>query len=156
MVFIPPKRLPTLQDLKQILANSATLQRDKALYQTVQQLIDRISVSRDIIVGDSTIVDNSLNDINTIINNIVNNTTGTGGSSSATFITENDETATLPNSLRLVAGTNITFVIGGSTLTISSTGGSSADYVVLSDGGLPTPLPIDDGFGNFIYVPYTP
>lgn len=30
------------------------------------------------------------------------------------------------------------------------------DYVVLSDGGLPTPEPIDDGFGNFIYVPYTP
>lgn len=33
---------------------------------------------------------------------------------------------------------------------------SGDDYVVLSDGGLPTPLPVDDGFGNFIYVTYTP
>jgi len=156
MVFVPPKRLPTLQDLKQILANSSTLQRDKALYQTVQQLIDRISVSRDIIVGDSTIVDNSLNDINTIINNFITNNSGGGGTSGATFITVIDETADLPNSIRLVAGANIVFVLSGSTLTISSTGGSSVDHVVMSDGGLPIPLPIDDGFGNFIYVQYTP
>jgi hypothetical protein len=30
------------------------------------------------------------------------------------------------------------------------------DYVVLSDGVTPTPAPVDDGFGNFIYVVYTP
>lgn len=30
------------------------------------------------------------------------------------------------------------------------------DYVVASDGGTPTPAPMDDGFGNFIYIPYTP
>jgi hypothetical protein len=34
--------------------------------------------------------------------------------------------------------------------------GDTEDYVVLSDGGLPTPLPVDDGFGNFIYIMYTP
>lgn len=42
----------------------------------------------------------------------------------------------------------------GSASSGSSTSGD--DYVVLSDGGLPTPLPVDDGAGNFIYVPYTP
>lgn len=31
-----------------------------------------------------------------------------------------------------------------------------ADYVVMSDGATPTPAPVDDGFGNFIYIPYTP
>ena len=30
------------------------------------------------------------------------------------------------------------------------------DYVVLSDGATPTPNPVNDGFGNFIYVPYEP
>lgn len=30
------------------------------------------------------------------------------------------------------------------------------DYVVLSDGALPTPSPVNDGFGNFIYIPYEP
>ncbi len=43
-------------------------------------------------------------------------------------------------------------------ITPSPTPGPSSgkDYVVLSDGGLPTPQPIDDGFGNFIYIQYTP
>lgn len=30
------------------------------------------------------------------------------------------------------------------------------DYVVMSDGATPTPAPVDDGFGNFVYIPYTP
>jgi len=32
---------------------------------------------------------------------------------------------------------------------------AAADYVVVSDGGDP-PIPLDDGFGNFIYVLYAP
>tara|TARA_R110000868_G_scaffold410659_2_gene699554 strand:- start:449 stop:712 length:264 start_codon:yes stop_codon:yes gene_type:complete len=33
---------------------------------------------------------------------------------------------------------------------------SSKDFVLLSDGTTPIPSPVDDGFGNFIYVEYTP
>ena|ERR1700693_5315960 len=32
----------------------------------------------------------------------------------------------------------------------------STDYVVMSDGATPTPSPVNDGFGNFVYVLYTP
>lgn len=32
----------------------------------------------------------------------------------------------------------------------------AADYVVASDGATPTPSPMDDGAGNFMYIPYTP
>ena len=32
---------------------------------------------------------------------------------------------------------------------------TALNYVVASDGGDP-PQPLHDGFGNFIYVPYTP
>jgi len=38
----------------------------------------------------------------------------------------------------------------------SSSSTSGLDYVVLSDGALPTPNPVNDGFGNFIYIPYEP
>lgn len=75
-----------------------------------------------------------------------------------TFITEQDETATLPNSFQLLPGTNITFDTSvPNKLTINSTGGGSAlDHVVMSDGAIPTPSPVNDGFGNFIYIPYSP
>ena len=32
---------------------------------------------------------------------------------------------------------------------------ATTDYVVMSDGANP-PNPMDDGAGNFLYVPYTP
>jgi len=38
----------------------------------------------------------------------------------------------------------------------SGSSGSALDYVVMSDGGTPTPSPVNDGAGNFIYIPYTP
>jgi hypothetical protein len=38
----------------------------------------------------------------------------------------------------------------------SGSSGSGVDHVVMSDGATPTPSPVDDGFGNFIYVEYTP
>ena len=38
----------------------------------------------------------------------------------------------------------------------STTNITGADYVVLSDGATPIPSPVDDGFGNFIYIQYTP
>jgi hypothetical protein len=37
----------------------------------------------------------------------------------------------------------------------AGSGGSGLDYVVASDGATPTPAPLNDGFGNFIYIPYT-
>lgn len=52
----------------------------------------------------------------------------------------------------LTAGANITITNAGGSITIASTA-ASLDYVVASDGGEP-PLPVDDGFGSFIYLPY--
>ena len=43
-----------------------------------------------------------------------------------------------------------------SAINVPITGAGSADYVVMSDGATPTPAPTDDGFGNFIYIAYTP
>lgn len=80
----------------------------------------------------------------------------TGGAlADATFLTATDETATLPNSRELLAGTNVSFddtVPGARTVNVTA---ATADYVVLSNGVQP-PTPVDDGAGNFIYVGYTP
>lgn len=38
----------------------------------------------------------------------------------------------------------------------STTNITGLDYVVLSDGATPIPDPVNDGFGNFIYIPYEP
>jgi hypothetical protein len=72
------------------------------------------------------------------------------------FLTGQDETATLPNSRELLAGLNITFddtVPNERTINVSV---ATIDHVVLSDGGIPTAVPVNDGAGNFIYIPYVP
>jgi hypothetical protein len=74
------------------------------------------------------------------------------------LLTHTDESASLPYSRQLIAGTNVSFddsVINERTINSTGGGGSSDDYVVMSDGAIP-PSPMDDGNGNFIYVTYTP
>lgn len=56
----------------------------------------------------------------------------------------------------LTAGAGITITNGAGTIEIASTGGGGGlDYVIAGDGAQP-PSPLNDGFGNFIYIPYTP
>lgn len=52
-------------------------------------------------------------------------TGGGGGGSSQTYITYNNETGTLPNSRRLIAGSGMTFTPGAGTLTLDSASGAS-------------------------------
>lgn len=44
----------------------------------------------------------------------------------------------------------------GSWVNSPATGGSGTDHVVLSDGVPAGPTPVNDGAGNFIYIPYVP
>ncbi len=125
--------------LKSQLLTSGLSDRNSALFQIINTLIDAM--------GDSL--------------NAANIVASAGGSSgvglqNATYITVNNEVPSLPNSRRLLAGTNITFddtVANQRTINGAAT---PLDYVVASDGVTPVPAPVDDGFGNFIYVPYTP
>lgn len=60
------------------------------------------------------------------------------------------------DAIKTAAGTNTIVVSGGSGGGGGSTGGTiTADYVVVSNGSEP-PTAIDDGFGSFFYIPYTP
>ena len=69
------------------------------------------------------------------------------------FLTASDETATLPNSRELLAGTGITFDDSVSNeRTISAN--VSVDHVLMGDGATP-PSPMTIG-NQFMYVAYTP
>lgn len=99
--------------------------------------------SKELIAGDSITFDDS-----------VPNERSINVTKDETYITEDDDTATLPNSRRLIAGSSVTFDDSiPNQLTINVV--ASVDHVVMSDGGNP-PIAVDDGFGNFIYIPYTP
>lgn len=79
------------------------------------------------------------------------------GLENADFLTSSDESILLPNSRQLIAGTGVSFddtIVNQRTINIA--GATGIDHVVLSDGVPAGPTPIDDGAGNFIYIPYTP
>jgi molybdopterin converting factor small subunit len=146
MAFQKPKVQPNFATLKSTLAQVKS--KDNALYQTIQILIERLMQFQGITVETEGDINDSINNVNSVVNNLADKT--------RTYITGDDEVLNLPNSLQLLAGTNITFdttVPNKLTLNVSA---AVDDYVVLSDGVTPTPLPIDDGFGNFVYVAYTP
>lgn len=86
---------------------------------------------------------------------------GTGNTSGSvalgqTFVTVDNEAATLTNSRQLLPGTGVTFDTSvPNALTVNASAVATADYVVAGDGVQP-PSPIDNGVGEFVYTVYTP
>ena len=111
MAFKKPKKQPEFADLIGILAQ--TKKADNSLYQTVQEIINRLVQLQDLINED---IAKKLSE---------QDAAKRFATKFATFLTLNDETAALPNSLQLLAGSGI--VLDSSVpnhLTISSSGGS--------------------------------
>jgi len=106
-------------------------QKDFPLYQVIKELIRRLKELQGLIAS------------------------GSGGGGGSSVITNNTINQFL-SSFEADSGFSDFEMVGFPIPNSSSTPGITTDYVVASDGALPTPLPIDDGFGNFIYVPYTP
>lgn len=119
-------------------------QNDPTFYNLIRQLITAISN-----------LDDKTDDLNALEQAIIDLQKVIQALEALTFLTASDESVVLINSRELLAGTNITFDDTIPNQRTISSSGSSSDYVLLGDGG-PTPLPIDDGFGSFVYVSYTP
>jgi hypothetical protein len=124
-----------LDRLKSTLLTSGLQKKDNNLYQVINQLIEAVRTFQLTVIGSS----------------------GGGGGIVGTgpFLTWDNGLASLPNSRQLLAGSRISFddsVFGFRTISADA----DQDYVVMSDGVTPVPSPVDDGFGNFIYIPYTP
>ena len=142
MPFTPDPSFPNFLKLRAVLVNSRIQVTNKALYQVINQILE----------GSSQLVDTINNRLQQLIA-----TTGAPGTGLANqnYLTHQDDSVILPNSRQLLAGTGITFDdTAANQRTINST--AVDDYVVMSDGATPTPSPVNDGFGNFIYIPYTP
>lgn len=128
MAFRKPKKQPQFADLIGILAQSKT-NLDNATYQTLQELINRLTQFQTVTLEEVADVNNSINDTDTIINITANK--------KATYLTETDESLNLPKSRQILAGTGITLDYSvPNKLTISSTGGGGGDFYdsPLTDG----------------------
>lgn len=115
MAFTPPPVLPDLDKLKAILMVSGLKTKDNALFQVINNLIDAVKQSQG------------------VTNNTINNTST--GLVSKTYLTVDDETASLPNSRQELMGNFITFddsVPGERTI-------SSPEWSVLTNGDVINP-----------------
>jgi hypothetical protein len=135
-----------LKRIKSTLLTSGIQRTHPALYQVINQIIDFAQGS-----------------IDSISNHVGITTAGGGGGgggggiTNATYLTSTNQLGTLPNSRQLAAGTNVTLDLttpGQEIINVSLA--AAVDHVVASDGATPIPSPLNDGFGNFIYVAYTP
>lgn len=165
--FDIPKTIDTNR-LVNTLNNSKIATENNALYQTIKGLITDLSQTQ----ADTSA---SLKTINTVIAS--GSTGGGGGTVPGSGITQLDgEVLAGPGSGIQVAELSTTGVTPGvygnvtnvARVTVDTKGritnivnvpissSIAFDYVVMSDGGIPVPSPINDGFGNFIYIPYVP
>ena len=144
MAFQKPKKQPDFLRIKNSLAQikSAT---DNALYQVIQEIIEKLGQFQAIEVEGSIEINDSINEIgDTIINNLADK--------ERTYITVDDESLKLPNSRQLLAGTGVTFDITvPHELTISASGGG---YAPMSTGAEPLEI-MSDGAGSVLMVGFS-
>lgn len=130
MPFKKPPHQPGFADLITSLNNSRNQIKDNALYQTIYLLVQRMTLSRDMIQKE-------INDVEETIHEVQN----------VSILTADDETVQFANSRRLLAGLNILFddtVYGERTISSTGSGGLSGGatgyWTPLTDGLDPTSL----------------
>lgn len=96
---------PPIDRLLALLQITQLQSRDPALFQVIDLIIKWMRQFQIQVTGTSTTSGGG----------------GGGGILNQSFITVNNDTATLPNSFRLIAGDNITLTLGVNTITISAT-----------------------------------
>lgn len=137
MAFRPPKKFPEFADLVGILAQSK--KTENPLYQTVQEIINRLQRFRLLNIDE---LDDKLDE---------DEADARYALKTATYITFDDETATLPNSLRLLEGNGVTFDTSvENELTLNVSGG----YAPMSTGAEPLEI-MSDGAGSVLMVGFS-
>jgi hypothetical protein len=127
------------------LTNAKIATENNALYQTIYGLIKKLSKFEDD-------TNSSITTIQASISGGSGGGSGGTGNTTASYITENDETADLPNSRQLVAGTNITITPVGITLEVSAAGG--VDHVPMATGAEPLEI-MSNGAGEVLLIGFT-
>lgn len=150
MAFKKEKKQPDFSVLKKTLAQSGN-KLDNATYQTIQQLIDKLMQFQTVDAEEKTAIQGD-------VTNISNSTTTViTGIATSSYLTVNDETASLPNSVRLAAGIGVSFddsVSGVRTVNVIGGGSGSGYWAPLTDGDLiETDLIFAGGECVMIFVP---
>jgi len=135
MAFKPPKKPVQFAHLKQTLANANP---DNPMYQTIQAIIEKLIQFQNQNIDDKSKIIADVTKIGGAI------TGGGGGGSTGsglanlTYLTKDDETSTVSNSIQLLAGTGITFDDSAANKRIINTSGSSSDHydAPLTDGDI--------------------
>lgn len=137
MAFRKPKKFPEFADLVGILAQSR--QTENPLYQTIQEIINRLQRFRLLNIDE---LDGKLDEAEGDAKYALK---------TATFLTRDDETASLPNSLQLLEGTGITFDLSvENQLTING----GIGYAPMSTGAEPLEI-MSDGAGSVLMVGFS-
>jgi len=138
--------------LLSVLINSKIQQTNPPLYQVISELLRRLNDNKKA-------VDTAIEELEvqtTTIGDTIINISGITGD--ATFITVNDETISLPNSVQLLAGTGINFddsVPNKRTIIATGgTGGGSGGVLPMVNGEEPPQL-LSNGVGDLVIIPYT-
>jgi hypothetical protein len=139
MPFRPEANPPQFADLKGSLAQSKN-NLDHATYQTIQLLIERLQTWQKQVEQKLAEAD-------------PDNQNGNVATKFATYITEQDESLSLPNSRELIAGTGITLDASvANEITINGSGGG---YAPVSTGAEPLEV-MSDGAGAVLMIGFTP
>ena len=138
MAFKPSDDQPDFSRLLVSLLNAQLQTKNPALYQTIAELIKKTNTARNLLVT-------GVDEVNAIVALLV----------VATYITENDETLTLPNSRQILAGSGITLDYSvPSELTISTGGTNDGYWTPLTDGDTTdADLIFADGESIAVFVP---
>jgi len=138
--------------LLSVLINSKIQQTNPPLYQVISELLRRLNDNKKA-------VDTAIEELEvqtTTIGDTIINISGITGD--ASFITVNDETISLPNSVQLLAGTGINFddsVPNKRTIIATGgTGGGSGGVLPMVNGEEPPQL-LSNGVGDLVIIPYT-
>jgi hypothetical protein len=136
MPFKPKRALPDWRKLIPTLTATQQQSRDYLLYQTIIRMLETSQQSQEVLNG-------GIGDVSITVATLAD----------AAYLTAENESADLPNSRQLLAGTNITFddtVVNQRT--ISATG-SGANHVPMSTGAEPLEI-MSDGAGHVLLVQY--
>lgn len=118
--------------LIQILNNSRIQVENNALYQVIRNMIVNAQKNKNITVSE---IRNIISELISISTNITVLNNGISAIKDVSFWTENDETAILPNSNQVIAGTGITldYTVPGQ-VTISSSASGGGYWTPVTDG----------------------
>jgi hypothetical protein len=145
MVFTPKHAQPEFGSLKSTLSQIKS-KKDAALYNVIEQLIDRLGKLQTSITGDITNINRSVNNVSFSMR--------IAAQKLKTYLTREDERLDLPNSYQLLPGAGVSFDDTTPGQLIIRVSGGGGGIVPMSTGAEPLEI-MSDGAGSVFLVGFS-